>query len=542
MNPCRISLLLYLLALLLVGIGHLAILPPFEGGDEKAHFSSMRQIAGTGTLPVLGESVLDRAHTEYQGPQPYSAIAQPFDSGLVYSKFFAQPELVEKYRRLYREAPFSTSYAPGQGLNWEAQHPPLYYLAMAPVVNAVSGLSFVSQFFVLRLASFLLALGGVVFGLLAVEKNFGIEEKDAAFLGVFLYPLVFPVFFTEFARLSNDALCVFLVGILAYLLALWRRNPKNMRLSVAVGVTLGLGLLTKGLFVPVVAALAAFLFFRLWRDRGAKDIAHKRAALIGIFYPALVIGGVWYIGRLALHGDLSGGVDSLALAQHGGWIAGLGDHFSLYAFARSVLATLFSYSWAGTWSYAFLPLAMRAPLVVLSFWIFGVCVFELKKRRGDDFAWLPVWLFVFFAGGMFYHLMLGIALDGMGHTPGWYLHVLMPFVAPAMGAGAVAILQKPRARVVLIAFLVYAFLFQIAANWAQFALFAGCATKADDESYAFSSPVFCFDQAATMADRMSVLGWPALAAFGFGGGALCAVALVLQKTGVWGRARRRFSS
>ncbi len=537
----RISLLLYLVSLFLAGIGYLAILPPFEGADEAAHFSSIRQIADTGTLPVLSKSTLDRAYEEYGGPKPYSVVQRPFDSGLVYPKFFAQSDLVEKYRRFYRDAPAPTPYIPGEGINWQAQHPPLYYLAMALIAKAAGGLSFVAQFFVLRLASFLLALGGVVFGLFAVEKGLRGAAKDAATTGFFLYPIIFPIFLQEFARLGNDSLCLFLVGVLAYLLALWRRDETNIKTSIAIGVILGLGLLTKALFLPVTVALAAFLFFRLWRDKkGSSAQPLRPIALVSLFYPALLMGGAWYLGRIALNGDLSGGIDSIYLAQQGGWIAGLREHFSAYAFVRSLLATIFSYSWAGTGSYVFMPLAPRALLVVFLFWVFWAAFFRIKTKPASDFVWLPVWLFAVFSAGLFYHLMLGIATDGMGHTPAWYLHILMPFIAPAAGIGVAAIIKKPHARLLMIAALVFAFLFQAAAAWAQFSLFTGCATKPDDEYYAFSTPAFCLDQATTLVDRMGVIGWPVLAAVGFGGGVLCALALALQTTGVWGGVKRRF--
>ena len=44
----------YLLALLFMGLAYLAILPPFEGFDETAHYSSIRQIADTATIPLYG--------------------------------------------------------------------------------------------------------------------------------------------------------------------------------------------------------------------------------------------------------------------------------------------------------------------------------------------------------------------------------------------------------------------------------------------------------------------------------------------------------
>jgi hypothetical protein len=59
----RICIPLYLLTLFLIGLGYLAILPPFEGFDETAHYSSVRQIADTKTIPSKGRVSLTKKLT-----------------------------------------------------------------------------------------------------------------------------------------------------------------------------------------------------------------------------------------------------------------------------------------------------------------------------------------------------------------------------------------------------------------------------------------------------------------------------------------------
>src|SRR5438874_968226 len=46
-----------LLASLLIGLAHVAALPPFEGADETAHYSYIEQIAKTGTFPRFGDKL-----------------------------------------------------------------------------------------------------------------------------------------------------------------------------------------------------------------------------------------------------------------------------------------------------------------------------------------------------------------------------------------------------------------------------------------------------------------------------------------------------
>ena len=51
-----------LLASLLIGLAHVAGLPPFEGIDETAHYSYIEQIAKTGTLPRVGDKLRCKMH------------------------------------------------------------------------------------------------------------------------------------------------------------------------------------------------------------------------------------------------------------------------------------------------------------------------------------------------------------------------------------------------------------------------------------------------------------------------------------------------
>jgi len=118
----RAFALAYLLFLLGIGIGYISITPPFEGFDETAHYSSLREIADTGTVPIYGKSYLDQSVVDYEGPIHYDTGSPPFDRGLVYPKFFAQPELVAHFQQYYREPAPHVAYRPGSELNWQG-HP-----------------------------------------------------------------------------------------------------------------------------------------------------------------------------------------------------------------------------------------------------------------------------------------------------------------------------------------------------------------------------------------------------------------------------------
>jgi hypothetical protein len=246
--------------------------------------------------------------------------------------------------------------------------------------------------------------------------------------------------------------------------------------------------------------------------------------------PALLIGGGWYLYKLMVFGELIGSNEAILLAHHGGLLADLKENFSLYGFVRGLINPFVTYSWAGTWSLARLPAFLYFPLLTLVLWIFIAYLRQLKYRPLSDPKWLPVWVFVFFMGGLYWHALVGLALNGNEATPGWYLHILMPWVAPAIGVGMVAIFQHHKARLLLIVLLLYAVLYHIMALWSQFALFTGCASKGLDKYYVFSNNFFCLGQVSLLMDRASVLGYPALAVFGFVGGVIAYLWLLMQ---VW---------
>ena len=76
-----------LLASLLIGLSHVAGLPPFEGIDETAHYSYIEQIAKTGTLPRFGDKLRQDAQdvrTLWKRPLARAsvvAVPQSFHSG-----------------------------------------------------------------------------------------------------------------------------------------------------------------------------------------------------------------------------------------------------------------------------------------------------------------------------------------------------------------------------------------------------------------------------------------------------------------------------
>ena len=512
-------------AILLIGIGYIAILPPFEGFDEYAHYSSIRQIADAGTLPLFGNSFIDRNVERYlaAAPTPWGSLHPPFEQPgrMTYPAFFKNVKAVADYRdNRYRSADWD--FAPGVTANWESQHPPLYYVLMAPIMKATEGLSLVTQVFTLRAVSYLLAFLGFMIGWRATSEIF----PDGIGDGYLFYPVIVPMLFSEFARIGNDSLCLLLFALIYGLGLRSIRDGRDRKSAFTIGICFGLGLLTKAFFIPALVGYALFMALRAWRARDdRKQLRECVGALTLALLPAVILGGGWYLYNYVAYGAFSGSYDSINLDRMGGLMANLQEKFSLYAFAREIIAILVSWSWAGSWSLVRMSPFLHLPLLLLTGWIIIGYAREARYHPLSATVWLPAWLFVPLFLGLVYHALVSIALGGIG-TPGWYLHTLAPFLALAGGYGIAVIKRNPAGRLVLGFALVYAAVFLIVAIWSQAALFSGCAIKDDSKYYQFSGDWFCLDQTASVADHLSVFGWPHVALLGIGAGFLClAVAL-----------------
>jgi len=515
------------LAILLIGIGHMAFLPPFEGFDEIAHYSSIRQIADTHTIPIYGRSYLGNDIIDYQlhGPMHY-AITPPYNEngGMIYPYFFKEPGLTQTYEKMYREPTQRKQFTPSTEENWQAQHPPLYYLIMAPLMKASDFLPFVTQLFVLRFVSFLMAFAGLMIGLWGSLKYTAPSMRSSIATGYLLYPLIVPMFYSEFGRLGNDGLCLFLMGVIWVLLLHHFNNEREWKPALALGVVFGIGLLTKAFFMVILAGFAPYLLLRLWRGRRDKKISRIRLRnLLLIFAPIFLASG-WYVYKAITYGTLTGGRDFILLTKQGGLIANLQKRFTLMQFFFGIATTFASWSWFGTQSLTKIPELIQLPMLVMLLWFIMGYLIRAQRQKLTEPIWLPAWLIVPFLFGLLYHLITIIALVGTGnHTPGWYLSILSPALGVAFAYALEVFDENRRAQYLLYGLWLYGIAFIVVANWFQVAMYAGCAIKGADKNYQFQDHHYCLSQIPTIASHISVLGWPMLGAVGFGGGVLCLV-------------------
>ena len=515
---------LYLLGLLFVGLGYISFLPAFEGFDETAHISRVREYAYTLDGLFKKDAFLDKSIVNYSGPLPYSSGTPPFDKGITYPNFFADESRLKDYTHKYASAPFDAPFVPSDQLNWQSQHPPLYYLLLAPVMRSMDGIPFLHQVFVLRFCSYLLALAGVAMGLLAVQRlgREGALVSDQHW-GFIAYPVLFPMFFLEFTRVGNDSLCCLLVGAIFYSMSNWLTGNKTTRSLTLVGILIGLGLLTKAFFIPILAATIFFLLLSYLRN-GVSLLAIKNASRDAglVLGPALLIGGAWYLFKFIYFGDLGLGSEANQIKDFN--VLQLWGNFSLLPLFRGLVVCVVTFFWAGTWSLVHMPHTLLF-FLCLGGLVFGYHAFKaLLVLPMNHYTWLASWLLLFFFVSLFFHVLLSQFLSGSGVSGGWYLHILMPITAPALGLAFNKALSQTRKSSYRLIFY-YALTFHMLALLALFGVFSGYLIKLMDKSLGYVTNELSFHTFIDLFERLTIVSMPSFSLLAFVGGFLCAVKL-----------------
>ena len=490
-RTARLVTWLLLAATLLVGVAHIAFLPPWEGFDETAHWSYVQELADAGRPPRYGADGLSEDTYRYAGPMSYRS-AVPFEAT-------GRPTY-----RSYREAGARpvvggpSRYTSGRELNWQAQHPPLYYALLAPLHDLLRGAGWLDELMALRLASFAFAYVGLAVGVLVAQRRGrvgrpGFGPWTAPIMAA--WPFLFPQFFPEFARLGNDSLCLLFTGAAWALTLRFLDGEADWLTAAALGLTLGLGLLTKAFFLPIGAGVGVLLLAQAWRGgRRAHDLGRALAA--GIV--AAAVGGWWYVAKRLETGSFTGADEFIRLGRTGG-LATMAQGYSTAELIQGLATLPATFLWAGTWSLARLPdILLLIPAALLGWTAIG---YLRRLRQADLVGWTPLAFAVPMAVGLVYHIyawMAGVSAV----TPGWYFHILAAPLGFAVALGW----RGPRVLAALVT-LTGAYT-MLAWAW-QLSLFSGCAAKLGlDKHYTLSGANCFIDLHALSAVARPGLGVP----------------------------------
>ena len=281
----NITLVFILIAYLALGTAYALQTPAWQAPDEPAHYNYIQFIVAKHALPILQRGEYDQAYL---------------------AEFTRTPQNVA-----------SLSIDP---LRYEDYAPPLYYLLAAPIFALTEG-------WIVAIRLFSAVLGGA---LVVAAYLIGAElypEQLPLALGGAAFVAFVPQHLAVMTAVNNDSLSELLIALVALQsMRLFRTPTISRRKLIWLGVTLGLGLLTKATFyytaVPIaLVALAMHAFKKpppqkLSGETGGWRSFVKQALIV--FVPALAIGAVWWIRNLIVYG----GLDVMGLARHNAVVVG----------------------------------------------------------------------------------------------------------------------------------------------------------------------------------------------------------------------------
>ncbi|MBI3703446.1 MAG: hypothetical protein HY244_06270 [Rhizobiales bacterium] len=392
--------------------------------------------------------------------------------------------------------------------NWEAQQPPLYYLLMAPLYAASKHWSMVDQLFLLRGLSYCLAWIGLCIATIASLRRDDGAAVSGLSLAPALWPLLFPAWFPEMARLGNDCLVIVLAACAWIVLRTIVSSNAGWPRYAVFGAICGAGLLTKATFLPFVAAAGALFLFQLWRERQNAGFLPKLLGLLAFIGAIVAMSGWWYVEQYLETGNPIGSIDMIMLNRLGGLLAGLSQNATLGLLATGLLYLVTTFVWAAI---SIPPLLVYFPgYLIMALFGWGY-IRHLKASGSTPVDWVPVLTLAGLLVGLINQLLVYIALYASPGMPGYYLHSFAPVLARPVERAGAAIRRSPLMRRALQVMLFLSLLFLLLAMFMQAQYFSGCANQA----FIFYFNIFTSGPCATdlprMVENLSVFAWPLLA-------------------------------
>lgn len=474
---------------ILSSLAYALILPPYEGFDETAHYSYISYLAATGKIPDFTKTKIDASIEEDQKliPKPYNCNP-PFEnnSGITYHQYFNNMSIEDHrlaYQRLWLKKTSGIHYKEGKRLNWQAQHPPLYYSVMlAPYFVSKNWPSGYRLMF-LRLFSLVLVWFGLYICVLAI-RLFDMQEVRIFFLSGMTALLFFPSLYFDLARVGNDSMAALLASLCFYfIIAIQVNDRAAYRNTICLSLTIGLGLLTKMFYIPVMAACIAFIIYTgIRRKFEIKQLLIQSIILVLI---PLAISGWWFNIFHARYGMYFGSEEFYSFGQSGAAAVNLSLFEYIRQAAHSVMSFTKTFLWCGSWSWLKLPywyyvvFAPLPPLILYS-------VFWRWKKVSNDIRQVTIAAILILTAllaGFVYHMYTRITFTGIGTgTGGYYLFIVWPFLAVILSYIFV-LSEKRMIAMILSCCFVLIVLFETEGFWRELLLYSGIINKSGSNAF-----------------------------------------------------------
>ena len=367
----------------------------------------------------------------------------------------------------------------------------------------------------LRLCSVALACSSLVFWYKTITL-FQASDTRQLLLLAGLAVVFFPSLFYDFARLGNDSLVALLFASSFYfLLATYVHQQERLRDFFGLAFILGLGLLTKLFFLPLVVGTGlCVLWFGLRCSKlSFQALLLRMSLLVGI--PLLLAG--WWFGLFYLRYGMWIGSSELYVFQP--TLSLVRNDLSTAQFFLQMLRAgggfLTTFLWCGTWSWVRPPFylyACFAPLIVLT--IYGlVCLWthgpvHTERRRLVSVAGL---LLLSVLLGFIYHMNLRVRFTGVGFgTGGYYLFFAWPVIGLVF-ALSFSVTQTYRLKVgTLVAFVALSF-FEVVGWWRSALVYSGFLQKVGVLQTGVGFLPLTVDNLVVVLDRLRSLAFPQVA-------------------------------
>jgi len=449
----------------------------WEGFDEPFHYAYLQYMAEHRTLPPLSAPSVSQEVLESLQLFPTTYHLSHL-APMRFKDFWALSAADElRLRRSLDVLEPASKYQLTDLVNYQTQHPPLYYVLCVPVYMISRHLPLVDRVFLLRAFSLLLAALSLPLGYALARRIF--NDSWATLVPVFM--ALFPNYYVFVGRITNDAAAVVLFPLLIIATGSLHEKPITPRRLLFIGFLLGLGLLTKAYFVTAVPVLLITIMLK--RFQGEMSSRMCALALSLVLMPVTLLAGWWYLYNYMEFGTLFGlaqtrMISSLPLIAS---LKGL-LHLRLGEFLKLLFQL---HLWAGNWSFRTVSKTFYHLFeVVYALCAVGLIRLLLRNRSmldleadqnresGRSFI-TSIGFLISFLAGMFYHrwaaTVAGLFIDrqwfGAIGSEGWYLNVLLPVEAILLFLGVQGLVAIRGARVASVTLLALFFALDQVALW-----------------------------------------------------------------------------
>ncbi|MDA2929355.1 glycosyltransferase family 39 protein [Acidobacteria bacterium AH-259-O06] len=428
-NTCFILVTLWLV-FVVRALFYISVTPLWEGFDEHAHFAYVQIISQQYRLPLNHrEPVSEEIFVSLKSsPLPWEPRA--FGIGHTHDEYWMLPESERnQLQQRLKNIPPAWGRLPTSGMGshleiYEAQQPPLYYFLMSVPYRLLKSYSLVERVFALRILSVLIASVLILPTFYLSKLVFESGKIALAVCGIMAF---MPELMIDVCRIGNDSLSIALFSVLIVISVC--SQMVTYRISLALGIILGLGLLTKAYFFTAIPAIA--MVFLLRSRRHAESLGKATACFALVLLVAAAISGWWYVRNFILLGSPTGIMQSVALKDTS--IVEMIARIPEVDWVNAVDTVFFSHIWFGNWSF----LQVRSWMYKVFQYTFllsvlGIVVSVLRRLLSDgsgdhsqgNVLYISFFYFWFWFG-LLYHVLLTYLTSGVSATPGWYLYAVM---------------------------------------------------------------------------------------------------------------------